>query len=115
VRRAAVILDTPGLDPPARPRRRFSGWTIVVPLTLTACVWVVASIIASTRWTLTGSDEGPRTPPARVVREYTTRAGDTWRSVARRAHISRARLHALNPRDTARGPVVPGERLLLRP
>jgi hypothetical protein len=115
MRRAEVVVGTTALDPPRRPRRRFSGWTIVVPLALTGCVWVVASIIGSTRWTLTGSDRDQQRPPARVGRVYTTRAGDSWRSVARRAHISRARLHALNPRDSARGPIVPGERLLLRP
>jgi hypothetical protein len=74
-------------------RRRFSGWTVVVPLALTACIYVVASIIGSTRWTVGGS----------------------WRSVARRTHVSTARLHALNPRDTAKGRVVPGEHLMVRP
>jgi hypothetical protein len=115
VRREGIIDGTPGLAPSRARRRRFSGWTVVVPLALAACVWVVASIIGSTRWTVTGSDTDQQRPPARVGRVYTTRAGDSWRSVARRAHISRARLHALNPRDSARGPIVPGERLLLRP
>jgi hypothetical protein len=113
--RTSVIGGSPGLDPRPSPRRRFSGWTIIVPLALTACVWVVASIIGSTRWSAGRSDQTRRTPPSHVVHWYTTREGDTWRSVARRAQISRARLHELNPRDTARGSIVPGERLLLRP
>ena len=37
---------------PMRPRRRFSGWTVVVPLALAACIYVVASILGSTRWTI---------------------------------------------------------------
>jgi LysM repeat protein len=107
----------PGIDGPLRMRRRFSVWTLVVPLALTACIYVVASIIGSTRWTVRGPVhvQSARSAPARVVREYTTRAGDTWRRVARRTHVSVARLHSLNPHDTARGRIVPGEHLLLRP
>jgi hypothetical protein len=105
----------------ARPgaRRRFSAWTLIVPVALAACVYVVASIIASTRWDLAGASHAApsitRSAPVRVVREYTTRAGDTWRRVARRSHVSVARLHAQNPHDSAKGRVVPGEHLLLRP
>ncbi len=107
-----------GLDVP-RARRTFSVWTVVVPLALTACIYVVASIIGSTRWTVGGTAHATSTTarpaPVRVLREYTTRAGDTWRHVARLTHVSLAQLHSLNPHDTARGPVVPGEHLLLRP
>jgi hypothetical protein len=42
-------------------RRRFSGWTVVVPIVLAACIYVVASIIGGTRWTLTGAGQ-TRTP-----------------------------------------------------
>lgn len=108
------LLGTPGFEPMPAARRRFSCWTVVVPLTLTACVYVVASIIAGTRWTIGAGHAGPPSP-ARVAHAYTTRSGDTWRSIARRAHVSARRLHALNPRDTARGSIVPGEHLLLRP
>jgi hypothetical protein len=101
-----------------RARHRFSVWTVIFPLALTACVYVVASIIASARWTLGTTDHGAsrtvRPIPARVVREYTTRAGDTWRRVARRSHVSVSQLHRLNPHDTARGEIVAGERLVLR-
>jgi LysM repeat protein len=112
--------DTPGVDGlPPRMRRKFSVWTLVVPLALTACIYVVASIIGSTRWTIRGSGHAQSPPaqstPVRVVREYTTRTGDTWRRVARRTHVSVARLHSLNPHDSARGRIVPGEHLLLRP
>jgi hypothetical protein len=100
-------------------RRRYSVWTVLVPIALSACVYVVASIIGSTRWTLAKSNYGhTRTgekAPALVVHAYTTRPGDTWRTVARKTHVSTARLHALNPNDTAKGPLVPGEHLLVRP
>jgi LysM repeat protein len=111
-------MGAPVLDPMPASRRRFSGWTVVVPLALTACVYVVASIIGSTRWSIGGPGHAhPLTSPSpvRVVHEYTTRTGDTWALVARRTHVSIATLHALNPRDTARGRIVAGEHLLVRP
>ena len=117
--RAPRLLGAPGLDPMPVTRRRFSGWTVVVPLALTVCIYVVASIIGSTRWTIGGfaraQPPAGQPTPVTVAREYTSRSGDTWRSVARRAHVSTATLHALNPRDTARGRMIPGEHLLLRP
>jgi hypothetical protein len=99
--------------PPRRPRRRFSGWTIVVPIVLATCVYVVGSIVTDTHWTL--RDRAKPTPTVtQPPRWYVTRPGDTWRRVARRTHVPVATLHRLNPRDTARGKVVGGERLLLR-
>ena len=94
-------------------------WTVVVPLALAACIYVVASIIGSARWSIglpaSGGPAAPTAPRAGLERAYTTRAGDTWQTVARRAHISPSRLHSLNPHDTARGRIVAGEHLLLRP
>ena len=117
--RTPKLSGAPGLDRLPSTGRRFSAWTLVVPLALAACVYVVASIIGSTRWTIgaTGHTQPVATQSAhpRVPHEYITRSGDTWRSVARRTHLSTARLHDLNPRDTARGRIIPGERLLLRP
>jgi hypothetical protein len=100
--------------PPREPRRRFSGWTLVVPIVLAACVYVVGTIISDTHWTL--RDRSKRTPATvtQPVSWYVTHAGDSWRSVARRTHVPVVTLHRLNPRDTSRGKVVAGERLLLR-
>jgi LysM repeat protein len=100
-----------------KPRRRFSGWTVVVPIVLAICIYVVVTIVGDTRWTLhphraahTTSTPAVVTTPARW---YVVHPGDTWRSVAARTHVPVAQLHLLNPRDTARGKVVAGERLLL--
>jgi hypothetical protein len=96
------------------PRRRFSGWTVVVPLVLALCVYVVVTIVGDTRWTLHPHHAATTSSTPAVATTYVVRAGDTWRSIATRAHVPLARLHRLNPRDTARGKVVSGERLLLR-
>jgi LysM repeat protein len=100
-------------------RRRFSAWTLIVPVVLAACIYVVASIIGSTRWTLGSTGNVPvrgvQPVAGRLVHAYATRAGDTWRIVARRTHVSIAQLHSLNPHDTAKGRIVPGEHLLVRP
>jgi hypothetical protein len=101
---------------PVRRRRRFSVATILVPIVLCSCVYVVSTILGSARWTLDYDAAAQATTAPRVApRWHTTRPGDTWKRVAREAHITRAELHRLNPNDTAIGKLVPGERLLLRP
>lgn len=113
------MIETPNMTRRSgRPRRRFSGWTVVVPVVLALCVYVVASIVGDTRWTLhphkAARTSSTPVTAAKPARWYVVRPGDTWRSIATRTHIPLARLHRLNPRDTARGKVVSGERLLLR-
>jgi LysM repeat protein len=94
-------------------------WTLIVPILLGACIYVVAAIVGGARWTWDFDGTHPasgtlRSAPA-PARWHVTKAGDTWRSVAAHAHVSSAQLHRLNPRDSAKGKLVPGERLLLRP
>jgi hypothetical protein len=94
-------------------------WTVIVPILLGASIYVVAGIVGGTRWSwdFDGKHPRSRTPlsaPA-PARWYDTKPGDTWRAVALHARVSTAQLHRLNPRDSARGTLVPGERLLLRP
>jgi hypothetical protein len=107
-------LTLPRVAGPRKPRRRFTGWTIVVPIVLAACIYVVATIISDTHWTLHARSKRTPATVTHPVRWFTTRPGDTWGSVARRTHVPVATLHRFNPRDTARGMVVAGERLLLR-
>ena len=61
------------VDPRTAGRRRFSAWTVVVPLALAACIYVVASIIGSARWSIgfphqaaRGVDGAAGRPRARV-------------------------------------------------
>lgn len=101
---------------PVRHRRRFSVSTILVLIVLCSSIYVVSTILGSARWTLDYDAAAPAsTTPTVAPRWHTTRPGDTWRRVARTARITVAELHRLNPNDTERGRLAPGERLLLHP
>jgi LysM repeat protein len=92
---------------------------LIVPLLLGSCIYVVAAIVGGTRWTwdFDGKHASAGTPRSAPIpaRWQVTKPGDSWHSVALRAGVSPAQLHRLNPRDSAKGKLVPGERLLLRP
>lgn len=109
------MIETPNMTRRyGKPRRRFSGWTVVVPIVVALCVYVVATIVGETHWTLHPHRSARTAVAPKPARWYVARAGDTWRSVATRTHVPVAQLHRLNPRDSARGRVLSGERLLLR-
>jgi hypothetical protein len=90
---------------------------LIVPVLLGACIYVVAGIVGGTTWDFHGkqASSGTHSPSPASARWHVTQSGDSWDSVASHAGVSIAQLHRLNPRDTAKGAVVPGERLLLRP
>jgi hypothetical protein len=93
-------------------------WTLIVPILLGSCIWVVAGIVGGTRWTWDfDGKHASKTPRSALLpaRWHVTEPGDTWHSLALHARVSTAQLHRLNPRDSAKGKLVPGERLLLRP
>jgi hypothetical protein len=82
-------------DPTKRRRFQFSIWTIVAPVALAACVFVIVSIASDAGWTRRGHET-------------------TVTMIAVRFGISLERIKALNPKLPADGSVPAGRRIRLR-
>ena len=121
--RAAMASNSaPGLDDrPKRRRFRFSVWTIVAPVALALCVFVILSIAGDAGWTGRGSSKQPvRTTGAGASTQaggqilYRAKKGETLMVIAVRYGISLESLRTLNPKLPKDGSLPAGRRIRLR-
>jgi LysM repeat protein len=107
-------------DRPKRRRFHFSVWTIVAPVALAVCVFVIVSIASDAGWTGRGSTKQPvRTSTSTSTQAggeilYRARKGETLMIVAVRYGISLERLRVLNPKLPKDGSLPAGRRIRLR-
>jgi hypothetical protein len=108
-------------DPTKRRRFQFSIWTIVAPVALAACVFVIVSIASDAGWTRRGHEttvtrttESGGSSQAGGSILYRVKRGETLTMIAVRFGISLERIKALNPKLPADGSVPAGRRIRLR-
>jgi hypothetical protein len=112
----------PKLEDRAKRRRfQFSVWTIIAPVVLAVCVFVIVSIASDAGWTgrhkgttvtrTTGAGGGTQAGGAIL---YRVKKGETLTMIAVRFGISLERIKALNPKLPADGSVPAGRRIRLR-
>jgi hypothetical protein len=112
----------PELEDRAKRRRfPFSIWTVVAPVALAACVFVIVSIASDAGWTRRGQETtvtrttgsaGSSQAGGAIL--YRVKRGETLTMIAVRFGISLERIKALNPKLPADGSVPAGRRIRLR-
>jgi LysM repeat protein len=117
-------LSTPKLEDHGSRRRRrfhFSIWTIVAPVALAACVFVIVSIASDAGWTGRDHTEtvvrttgGGTSTQAGAAILYRVKKGETLMGIAVRFGISIESLRTLNPKLPRNGSLPAGRRIRLR-
>jgi hypothetical protein len=116
--------STPKLEghrPAKRRRFHFSVWTIVAPVALAACVFVIVSIARDAGWTgrdtsktVARTTSSGTSSQAGAAILYRARTGDTLMDIAVRFGISIDSLRRLNPKLPKNGSLPTGRRIRLR-